>query len=153
MLKLRWLNSFWLLIPILAWNLIFSSYLSHPAFEYDEAVSKWILTLENVLRFAVMILPLLMPLHLEKPQNKIGIVVYLIGLIIYFASWIPLMVAPDSAWSNSLLGFLAPAYTPLLWLLGISVISGWWPYLLLSLVFVGIHIGHWGQVFKVVIKY
>lgn len=152
MLKLQWLNCFWLLIPILAWNLVFSSKLAHPAFEHDEAVPKWILLLENVLRFAVMGLPLLMPLRWGSLLSKVGIAVYLIGVLIYFASWIPLMYAPNSAWSNSLAGFLAPAYTPLLWLVGIVLISGWWPYMALSVIFVGVHVGHWGQVYTLVMR-
>jgi hypothetical protein len=150
MLKLQWLNCFWLLLPILAWNAIFAGKLAHPAFNFDESVPQWILMLENGLRIAVMILPLFMPLRWDTLESKIGIAVYLIGVVVYFASWIPLMVAPDSAWANNLLGFLAPAYTPLLWLLGIGLIGGWWPYLLLSLVFVGVHVGHWGQVYALV---
>jgi hypothetical protein len=146
------LNCLWLLIPVLVWNAAFSAKLAHPAFEYDEAVSKWILLLENVLRGAVMILPLLMPLRWDTPQSKIGIVVYLVGLVVYFASWIPLMVAPESGWSNSLFGFLAPAFTPLLWLAGIGLIDGWWPYLILSVLFVGIHMIHWGKVYALVMS-
>lgn len=150
MLKLEWLNCFWLLIPILSWNVIFSSKLAHPAFESDEAVPKELLLLENLLRVAVMILPILMPLRWDTPQSKLGIVVFLIGLMVYLSSWIPLMYAPESAWSNRMLGFLAPAYTPLIWLVGISLIGGWWPYLILSLLFVGIHAGHWGMVYAIV---
>ena len=114
MLKLQWLNCIWLLVPILAWNAAFSSKLAHPAFEFDEAVPKSVLLLENLLRVAVMVLPLLMPLRWGTLQSEVGIAFYIMGVLVYFASWIPLMVAPDSAWSNSLAGFLAPAYTPLL---------------------------------------
>lgn len=152
MLKLQWLNCFWLLIPILAWNLVFSSKLAHPAFNHDETVPKLVLRVENVLRVGVMILPLLMPLRWDTPLSKLGINTYLIGLSIYFASWIPLMYAPNSAWSNNLAGFLTPAYTPLLWLVGIGLIAGWWPYLALSVVFVGVHIWHWGQVYALVMR-
>lgn len=152
MLKMQWLNCFWLLVPILAWNVAFSSKLAHPAFEFDEAVPNWVLLLEYILRAAVMILPLFMHLHWDSAHRKAGIAVYLVGMVVYFASWIPLMIAPESTWSNSLLGFLAPAYTPLLWLVGISLIAGWWPYLVLSIIFVGIHVGHWGKIYALVMK-
>jgi hypothetical protein len=152
MLKLQWLNCLWLLIPIVVWNVVFSSKLAHPAFKFDEAVPQWVLILENVLRSAIMILPLFMPMHWDTHQSKIGIAVYLVGVILYFASWVPLMVTPTSAWSNSLLGFLAPAYTPLLWQVGIGLIGGWWPYLMLSLIFVGVHVGHWRLVYSMVMK-
>ena len=152
MLKLQWLNCLWLLMPILAWNIIFSSQLAHPAFKFDAAVPQWVLLLENVLRAAVMILPFFMSLRWDTTTSKVGIAIYLIGLILYFASWIPLMVAPESAWSNSLPGFLAPAYTPLIWLVGIGLIGGGWPYLILSVIFVGVHIGHWWQVYAFVMN-
>jgi hypothetical protein len=152
MLKLQWLNCLWLLIPILAWNAVLTSKMAHPAFEFDGAVHPWILWGENLLRIAVMIFPLFMPLRWDTAKSKLGIAVYLIGVLVYFASWIPLMVAPESAWSNSLLGFLAPAYTPLLWLVGIYLIGGWWPYLLLSVMFVGIHVIHWGKVYALVMS-
>ena len=149
-MKLRWLNGFLLLIPILAWNVIFSGKLAHPAFEHDEDVSQWLLILENLLRMAVMVLPLFLPMKWDTAQNKIGWVVYGVGVLLYFATWIPLMMEPDSAWSNSLLGFTAPASTPLLWLLGIGLIGGCWPYVGLSVVFVAIHVGHWMQVLSIV---
>jgi len=147
MLKFQWLNCLCLLIPVLAWNAIFSSKLVHTAFEFDEIVSPWILLLENVLRLTVFVVPLFMPLRWDISQSKIGIAIYAIGVLIYFVSWIPLMVAPQSTWSNSLLGFLAPAYTPLLWLIGIGLIGGWWPYLVFLALFAGVHVGHWGRVY------
>jgi len=141
---------FLVLGPILVWNAIFSSKLTHPTFEFDETIPQWVLLTENVVRLAVMILPLFMPLRWDTPQSQIEMVVYWLGVLVYFASWIPLIVAPDSAWSNSLIGFLAPAYTPLIWLVGIGLIAGWWPYLILSVIFVGIHLRHWGWVYTLV---
>ena len=152
MLKPRWINCFWLLIPVLAWNAVFSAKLAHPAFNFDDVVPGWVLLLENLLRAAVMLLPLLMPVRWDAPFAKIGIVVYLLGLLLYFASWIPLMVMPTSVWSISAAGFLAPAYIPLLWLVGIGFIGGWWPYLAISVIFVGVHVSHWGQVFFLVAR-
>lgn len=150
MLKLQWLNCFWLLVPVLAWNIAFSAKLAHPAFKFDEAIPGWILTLENLLRVATMILPIFMPLRWDTVQSKLGIGIYFLGLVVYFASWIPLIVAPASGWSNSQPGFLAPAYTPLLWLVGMGLIAGWWPYLVLSVAFVGVHLMHWGRVYALV---
>ena len=123
MLKLSWLNTFWLLVPILVWNLVFASRLAHPGFEADENVPQWLLITENVLRGVVMLTPLFMALNWDSTQSKAGWVVYGAGMLVYFASWIPLMVTPESAWSNSLVGFTAPAYTPLLWLVGIGLIT------------------------------
>ena len=38
------------------------------------------------------------------------------------------------------------------WLVGFGLIGGWWPYLALSVVFVGVHTGHWGQVYTLVMR-
>ena len=143
-------NGFWLLVPVLIWNAIFSSKLAHPAFAHDKDGSQWLLILENLLRMAVFIVPLCLTLKWDTLQRKIGCGLYIAGILVYFASWIPLIVYPDSAWSNSLIGFTAPAFTPLIWLAGIGLIGGWWPYLGLSAVFVGVHLWHWSKVWKLV---
>ena len=54
-------------------------------------------------------------------------------------------------WSTSRAGFLAPAYTPLLWLIGLGLTGGRlygpvpfkpWIYLVLACVFVAVHVTH-----------
>ncbi len=56
--------------------------------------------------------------------NRRGWVWYGLGSLIYFLAWVPLLFAPASAWSTSLIGFMAPAYTPLLWMIGIALLGG-----------------------------
>jgi len=79
--------------------------------------------IENTLRIIVFILPLLMPLTIKTSRQKIGLGIYLVGAAIYFLSWILQIYSPESAWSSSLFGFLAPAYTSLIWLIGIGLIG------------------------------
>ena len=55
---------------------------------------------------------------------------YALGVLVYFASWLPLIYASDAAWSKSAAGLLAPAYTPLICLTGIALIGGSRPYAL-----------------------
>ena len=143
-------NGFWLLVPILIWNAIFSSRLAHPAFEHDEDVAQWLLISENVLRIGVFIAPLFLTLKWETTRSKVGWIAYIVGVQVYFGTWIPLMMAPDSAWSNSVIGFTAPAWTPLLWLVGTGLIGGWWPYVGLAVVFVAVHVSHWALVLSIV---
>jgi hypothetical protein len=149
MLKFRRLNAFWLLAPVLVWNIVMGPRLAHPGFGFDNQAAPWLLISENILRLPVMALPILLPLGRKTGREKIGLGVYLVGLLLYLAGWIPLISAPSSAWSNSLAGFLAPAYTPLLWLLGIGLVGGWWPYLLLAAAFVAVHLAHWIEVFQI----
>jgi hypothetical protein len=104
-------NCFWLLIPIFLWNAILTPRLTHAGFQSDADVPSWILMLENVLRIAVFALPLLLPLQWNDQREKIGIIVYVAGTLIYFCSWIPLVYFPEARWSTSALVFLAPHFT------------------------------------------
>lgn len=87
---------------------------------------------------------------LKTIQNK-GLVLYVIGTLLYFASWLMLMYFPNSTWSKSALGLLSPAYTPLFWLIGIGLIGDslyfnipyrrWW-YFFIVIVFLIFHNWH-----------
>jgi hypothetical protein len=147
------LNCLLLLLPIMAWNLIFASKL--PWVYSEEVFSKNILSFitigENVFRLIVFILPVLMPLRIDTQSQKLGFWLYIIGIVIYFLSWLAQMYFPQSAWSLSALGFLAPAYTPLIWLIGIGLIGNAlyfsfpyrsWIYILLAAIFIGFHLSH-----------
>jgi hypothetical protein len=73
---------------------------------------------------------------------KTGLIIYIAGTLVYFASWLPLLLAPGSAWSNSPAGLLAPRLTPLLSFLGIALLGNSWPYGLTSAVFIIFHTWH-----------
>ena len=78
---------------------------------------------ENILRIVVFILPLLMILSLKTKIQRIGFVLYILGIIIYFLSWAVQIYLPDGLWSKSILGFMAPAYTTIIWFVGIGLIG------------------------------
>ncbi len=147
------LNCILLLLPIMAWNAIFSSKLP---WAYTEAVF-WkdipsvIANGENFFRLLVFMLPVLMPLRIETQSQKIGVWLYIVGTAIYFISWLAQMLFPQSAWSLSALGFLAPAYTPLILLVGIGLIGNAlyfnspyrsWMYIAVAIIFDGFHFSH-----------
>jgi hypothetical protein len=147
------LNCMLLLIPIMAWNIVFANQL--PRLYSPDVFEKNIPTLitygENIFRSIVFILPLLMPLRIETQSQKIGVSLYVAGTLIYFVSWLMQMYAPQSLWSLSILGSLAPAYTPLIWLAGIGLIGSTlyfsspyrpWMYITLSIIFVAFHLSH-----------
>ena len=140
--RLQLLNCFWLLLPIFAWNAIFASRLPQVGFKSDVGVPHTILVAEQVLRIAVFVWPLLLPMSWQDPRSRAGLALYGLGVLIYFVSWLPLLYLPDAPWSRSAAGLLAPAYTPLLWLGGIALIGGSWPYALLSVLFVAVHAYH-----------
>jgi len=68
--------------------------------------------------------------------------IYLPGTLIYFGSWLPLLVAPASPWTNSAAGLLAPRLTPFLSFLGIALLGGSWPYGIIAALFIFLHTLH-----------
>jgi hypothetical protein len=141
-LELRLLNGFLLLLPLLAWNLALGSRLSQEAITSDAHSPKWLLVAENITRVLVFALPLLLPIQLKEAWNKAGLAVISLGTLIYFGSWLPLLLAPDSAWSQSAIGFLAPRLTPFIPFLGIALVCNAWPYGVISAIFVFFHTWH-----------
>lgn len=141
-LELTWFNCFWLVLPLLVWNLAFGAKITQEQITSDAHSPAWLLGAENFFRLAVFILPLLLPINWETDLGKIGLAVYLLGALIYCASWLPLMLAPGSAWSQSLFGLFAPRLTPLIWLIGIAMVGAAWPYGVLSAFFIFFHTWH-----------
>jgi hypothetical protein len=141
-LELRLLNGFLLILPLLAWNLALGSHLTQEAINSNAHSPGWLLVAENITRVLIFIFPLLLPIQLKDAWSKSGLVVYCIGTLIYFASWSPLLLAPESAWSQSTAGLLAPRVTPFLSFLGIALVCNAWPYAVISAVFIFIHTWH-----------
>ena len=147
------LNCFLLLIPILVWNAILAPKLpvAYQAEIFDKDIPSVVTLGENIFRTFVMFLPLLMPLSMASRSQKLGLYIFIFGMLVYFLSWIVLMAFPSGTWSMSAAGFLAPAYTPLIWLVGIGLVGTQfyfrspyqsWMYILLSIIFLSFHITH-----------
>jgi hypothetical protein len=120
------LNGIWLTVPILIWNILFANRL--PAqFQPDifwKDIPVFIKYGENIFRTILFAMPVFFMLALKSPLSRPGWICYLGGALVYFASWLLLMFAPNSAWSASLIGFMAPAYTPVIWLTGLALLGG-----------------------------
>ena len=143
----HWVNCLWLILPVLIWNLILGPRITDPRITSDEFSPKWLLMAENVMRIFVFALPLLIPLTLTTPIQKTSLVIYISGTLIYFASWIPLLFTPQSAWSNSLIGLLAPRISPFFTFLGIALIGESWLYGVCIVLFILLHTFHGVQNF------
>ena len=147
-----------LLVPALAWNLALAEHLP-PAFSravFWNGIPTWLAITENASRTLVLALPFFMPLEVTTPMQRRGLTVFAVGTLVYFASWLPLILSPSSAWSTSAAGFLAPAYTPALWLFGLALAGRrlfwghfyrWWFYLAAAGLFLSAHIFHAGIVY------
>lgn len=147
-----------LTLPILVWNVACTRYLPPPfaSSEFNRDIPLLLIDSENTLRIGVMVLPFLMPLNVTTAVQRRGLWLFVAGGLLYALVWIPLMVAPQSAWSTSRAGFLAPACTPLIWLIGLGLVGGrfyWsaplkrWVYLSLVCAFVAVHVTHANMVY------
>ena len=118
-------NGVFLLLITMLWNIIFYEYLpetySLENFRMDVPAS--VLTGENVFRILTFGFTIFLMLGLSDRTQKAGLILYVGGVILYFASWAAQMFLPDTTWSRSLLGFTAPAYTSIIWLLGIGFLG------------------------------
>jgi hypothetical protein len=141
-LELRWLNCFWLLVPLLIWNIALAPKITVKEVISDAYSPAWLLMAENITRILVFALPLWMPLQVKDDLSKTGLIFYLAGTLIYFASWIPLILAPGSYWSQGAIGLLAPRITPFLIFFGIALIGHPLTYALISALFSVLHIWH-----------
>ena len=146
-------NCFLLILPALLFNVAFISSLPK-AFSMDffwKDIPPYVGYPENILRVFAFAIPIFFPLRFITPRQKGGLVLYLAGTIIYFVSWMLQLFFPESAWSTSWIGFMAPAYTPLIWFLGIGLIGAttyfripykWWYYTVGVVLFLIFHNWH-----------
>ena len=142
-----------LLVPAIAWNLAFTGKLMPPSAmaEFWRDIPAPLVFAENSLRALVFGLPFIMPLQIATKAERRAVLVFVLGTLVYFASWLTLMYWPQSSWSSSILGSLAPVYTPILFLPSLAVLGKrlfwghfyrWWMYLLLCVGFLAAHITH-----------
>lgn len=139
---IRFWNCLWFLLPVLIWNIVFTSRLTQKGFQEDDLVPKWLQITENILRFAVFLFPLVLTINLLSALNLFGLFLVIGGMAVYFLSWLPLMNAPKSRWSRSIPGILAPHMTPLLYFSGIALIGESWIYAGVGILFTVFHTLH-----------
>jgi hypothetical protein len=152
-------NCFIPLIPILLWNVIFMKVLPPPFQKkiFWQNIPSYIRIPENLLRIVVFLCPLFMKLSVSEPHQWLGLILYLFGMCLYFWSWIMQINFAKSTWSKSIWGFTAPAYSTIIWFVGIGLIGStlfvnipyhYSVYLAISLLFVIFHTSHAFMVFK-----
>ena len=146
-------NGYIAILPIFVWNIFLISKLP-PAFDlnsFNSDIPSVIVIGENIFRSIIFIFPLFFRLNMSSSLEKKGVVTYSFGVVLYFLSWLMLIYAPNSGWSNSVLGFTAPAYTPIIWLVGLSLLVdsyyfklaySKWHFIVPSLVFSIFHVSH-----------
>ena len=148
-----------LVVPLLLFNAVFARRLpkAYEADVFGDQIPLWIRIGENITRTIVFALPFFMALNVRTLSQKTGFALYVIGAILYCLSWGVQIRYPQSPWCQSGWGFMAPAYTPLLWLVGIGLIGDTillqvsysrWTYIGLSVAFLTFHNVHAWIVYK-----
>lgn len=152
------LNGVWLLAPVMLWNVALAARLPR-AFSPEvfwREIPAVIAVPENTLRLALFALPCVTALGIDSTYAP-GYIVYGLGVAVYCASWLALIARPTSRWSRHAVGFLAPAYTPALWLVGLalstrSLVSHDQAlrsvFLALAAAFLGFHVTHVALIFR-----
>lgn len=139
-MTLTFRNGFWLILPAIVWNVVFASHLTAPGFTDDSAVPQVILWSEMTLRILLFAAPVL--LALRRPPSARWLAALVAGYTLYFASWLPHLLAPDGPLAQHATIILGPAITPLVWLLAIAALTGSRLYAVASIAFIAVHVAH-----------
>lgn len=136
------LNGFLLVLPILIWNILLYEQLpaGYQSDIFDKNIPSVVAYPENILRILALGLPMIMRLSLNTKKERAGLLLYIFGVTIYFASWLAVIYFPDSAWGKSPIGYTAPAHTTIFWLIGIGLVGhqSYFKIRSLSLLYIGI---------------
>lgn len=121
-----------------------------------KGIPGWLSLGENVFRIFILGLPEILFFGKKEAGQLMGWYLYIGGLVVYLASYLMQIVYPNSAWSQSLIGFAAPAWSTIFWLAGIGLVCArsWLPipwnraiYLWSAALFLMFHIGHTALVY------
>jgi len=141
-------NCFWFFIPVIISNVIFTKYL--PEY-YLKNINHPIVTIETIARTITIAFSVIMAINLNNKLGKIGLIVYIIGVLIYFCSYFIVIKIPAISFNNNLIVLLAPYWTSVLWLVGIGLLGNklfvnipyhYAAYIAISIIFTIIHSIH-----------
>ena len=97
-----------------------------------------------------------MPLQIATKPERRALLAFVLGTLVYFASWLALIYWLHSPWAANIFGSLIPAYLPILVLPSLGVFGKrlfwghfyrWWMYLCLCVDFLAAHITHGALVY------
>jgi len=141
-------NCFWFFIPIIIFNIIVTKYL--PEF-YLKNINHPIVTIETIARIITIAFSVIMTIKLDDKIGKAGLIVYIIGVLIYFFSYFIVIKIPAISFNNNYIVLLAPYWTSILWLIGIGLMGNklfinipyhFTAYIVISIFFTIIHSIH-----------
>jgi NADH:ubiquinone oxidoreductase subunit 6 (subunit J) len=118
-------NGIWLTFPPLLFSLILMSFLPNsltPA-QFNRGIPGAVVNVESIGRILVFAMPAFFSIGISTKTQKRGLALYLAGVTLYYLSYGTQNFFPDSAWSNSTIGFAASAYTNVFWMIGLGLLG------------------------------
>jgi len=148
-------NCFLFFIPILIFNILFFKKLpSH----YLKDISHPIIIAETIARIITIVFSIIMAINIQNKIGKIGLIIYIIGTIIYFSSYFMEIYFSNTLFGKNIIFILAPYWTSVIWLIGIGLLGNklfinipyhFIVYLILSIIFATIHTIHGYLCYKI----
>jgi hypothetical protein len=118
-------NGFLLTLPALVFSVSLMAILPNaitPA-QFNEGVPKALIAAERVARVFVFGMPLFFSIGFSSITQRVGLAAYLLGLALYCSTYWVQNFLPQSAWSSSVYGFAASAYTNAFWMIGLGLLG------------------------------
>jgi hypothetical protein len=115
----------WLTFPPLLFSLSFMgiSPTALSPIEFNKNIPTMLINSEIFARIFVFGMPTFFTVGLSTKTQKQGLILYVIGVAFYCLSYGKQNYLPNSAWSNSMIGFTASAYTNLFWMIGLGMLG------------------------------
>ncbi len=118
-------NGLWLTFPPLLFSLslmrIVPTALT-PA-QFNKGIPDVVVNGEIIGRVLVFAMPAFFTIGITTKTQQRGLALYLAGVMLYFLSYGTQNFFPDSAWSNSVIGFTASAFTNVFWMIGLGMLG------------------------------
>lgn len=118
-------NGLWLTLPplLLSLGLMLIVPTALTPAQFNAGIPTAVVKGELVGRIIVFAMPAFFSVGLATKSQQWGLGLYLTGVVAYFLSYGTQNLFPDSAWSTSLIGFTASAYTNVFWMIGLGLLG------------------------------
>jgi hypothetical protein len=91
--------------------------------QFNDGIPRLLIALESLGRVMVFTLPALFSVGFSTTTQKRGLIIYVVGVILYCASYGIQNFFPNSDWSTSTFGFSASAFTNIFWMVGLGLLG------------------------------
>ena len=113
-------NCFLLFIPVILFDILFTKYLPEL---YLKNISHTIVPIETAVRILLIALSSIMKINIQNRKGKIGVLIYITGLFLYFVSYFVLINHADAVVGKNMILHLSGYWTAMIWLIGIGLIG------------------------------